>query len=267
MNIRNVFKSIIIALSIVEVILVIVMVMTNKEEVKVVTNRPVAVEIVVGKPHGVVDILNEKNILTPIEDCDNNPRACRWARGERKELSVLRYTQTRDNLTSNRGAIVATIDEVRNQLTLVPNDDRVSNLVYRTFVHESLLGSINFTNSNGQGIGQLTLKHAKDVLKRISKRSPENFAIIAEISEIKNLLELSDKEMLKELHTNLKLQVALCILTYWFKDPKFYLNAGSLEQDAKMWKQLYNTELGKGTVEASVMEVVLFIFFVPSIKT
>ena len=67
MNIRNVFKSIIIALSIVEVILVIVMVMTNKEEVKVVTNRPVAVEIVVGKPHGVVDILNEKNILTPIE--------------------------------------------------------------------------------------------------------------------------------------------------------------------------------------------------------
>ena len=252
MDIKSIFKTIIIVLSIIEAILVTIWIMTPDAKEVTVESQPVMTEVVVVKPYGVADILNEKSILTPIEDCDNNPRACRWARGERKELSVLRYTQTRDNLTSNRGAIVATIDEVRNQLTLVPNDERVSNLVYRTFVHESLLGSINFTNSNGQGIGQLTLKHAKDVLKRISKRSPENFAIIAEISEIKNLLELSDKEMLNELHTNLKLQVALCILTYWFKDPKFYLNAGSLEQDAKMWKQLYNTELGKGTVEAFI---------------
>ena len=249
--IKTIFKSIIIALSIVEVILVIVMVMTNKEEVKVVTNQPQA-EVIIVKPYGVADILNEKSILTPIEDCDDNPRACRWARGERNANAVLRYTQTNKNLTSGRAAILATIEDVRNQLTLVPNDNRVSTLVYRTFVHESLLGSINFTNSNGQGIGQLTLKHAKDVLKRISKRSPENFRIISELSEIKNLLELSDKEMLRELHTNLKLQVALCILTYWFKDPKFYLNAGSLEQDAKMWKQLYNTKLGKGTVEAFI---------------
>ena len=250
--IKTIFKSIIIALSIVEVILVIVMVMTNKEEVKVVTNQPVAVEVVIEKPYGVADILNEKNILAPIEVCDDNPRACRWAQGERNANAVLRYTQTKDNLTSGRAVIVATIKDVRNRLTLVPNDDRVSNLVYRTFTHESLLGTIDFTNANGQGIGQLTLKHTKDVLKRISKRSPENFRIISELSEIKNLLELSDKEMLKELHTNLKLQVALCILTYWFKDPKFYQNAGSLEQDAKLWKQLYNTELGKGTVEAFI---------------
>ena len=252
MNIRSIFKMIIIALSIVEVILVIVMVMTNKEEVKVVTNRPVAVEVVIVKPHENVNTLNNESILTPIEECDNNPRACRWAQGERKELSVLRYTQTRDNLTSNRGAIIATIDEVRNQLTLVPNVSSVSTLVYRTFVHESLLGSINFTNNNGQGIGQLTLKHAKDVLKRLSRRSPETFAIIAEISEISDPLALSDKDLLKELHTNLKLQAALCILTYWFKDPKFYQNAGSLEQDAKLWKELYNTKLGKGTVEAFI---------------
>lgn len=186
------------------------------------------------------------------EGCSSNPRACRWARGERNNKSVLRYTQTKKNLTTNRGAIIATINEVRNQLTLVPNKNNVSTLVYRTFVHESLLGSINFTNKNGQGIGQITLKHAKDMLKRISKRSPENYAIIAEISEIENPLALSDKDLLKELHTNLKLQVALCILTYWFKDPKFYQNAGSLEQDAQMWKQLYNTKLGKGTVEAFI---------------
>lgn len=252
MNIRSIFKMIIIVLSVLEAILVTIWIMTDTKEVTIESNQPSQAEVIIVKPYGVADILNEKNILTPIKECGDNPRACRWARGERKELSVLRYTQTNKNLTSNRSAIIATIDEVRNQLTLVPNDDRVSNLVYRTFVHESLLGSINFTNSNGQGIGQLTLKHAKDVLKRISKRSPENFAIIAEISEIKNLLSLSDKEMLNELHTNLKLQVALCILTYWFKDPKFYQNAGSLEQDAQMWKELYNTKLGKGTAEAFI---------------
>ena len=253
MDIKNVFKTIIFVLSVLETVLVTIWVMTpNTDSTEIIESQPVMAEVVIVKPHEDVNTLNNESILTPIEECDNNPRACRWAQGERKELSVLRYTQTRDNLTSNRGAIIATIDEVRNQLTLVPNVSSVSTLVYRTFVHESLLGSINFTNNNGQGIGQLTLKHAKDVLKRLSRRSPENFAIIAEISEISDPLALSDKDLLKELHTNLKLQAALCILTYWFKDPKFYQNAGSLEQDAKLWKELYNTKLGKGTVEAFI---------------
>ena len=253
MDIKNVFKTIIFVLSVLETVLVTIWVMTpNTDSTEIIESQPVMAEVVIVKPHENVNTLNNESILTPIEECDNNPRACRWAQGERKELSVLRYTQTRDNLTSNRGAIIATIDEVRNQLTLVPNVSSVSTLVYRTFVHESLLGSINFTNNNGQGIGQLTLKHAKDVLKRLSRRSPENFAIIAEISEISDPLALSDKDLLKELHTNLKLQAALCILTYWFRDPVFWQSAGSLEQDAELWKQLYNTRLGRGTVEAFI---------------
>lgn len=251
MDIRNVFKVIIIVLSVLETILTTIWVVTGTEEVTI-KSQPVMAEVVVVKPYGVADILNEKNILTPIEECSDNKRACRWAQGERNPDAMLRYTKSSKNLTSGRFAIIATIEDVRNMLTLVPNDDRVSMLVYRTFTHESLLGTIDFTNANGQGIGQLTLKHAKDVLKRLSRRSPENFRIISELSEIKNLLELSDKEMLKELHTNLKLQVALCITTYWFKDPMFWQKAGSLEADAKLWKNLYNTELGRGTVEAFI---------------
>ena len=254
MDIKNVFKFIAIVLTVVEFVLTIAYTVMTFNEIneEVITVQPSQAEVVTVEPHEVVNALVIESALTPIEECDNNPRACRWARGERNTNAVLRYTQTNKNLTSNRSAIIATIDEVRNQLTLVPNVSSVSTLVYRTFVHESLLGSINFTNSNGQGIGQLTLKHAKDVLKRISKRSPENFAIIAEISEIKNILELSDKEMLKELHTNLKLQVALCITTYWFKDPMFWQKAGDLEADAKLWKELYNTKLGKGTEAAFI---------------
>jgi len=251
--IKNIFKSIIIVLSVLEVILVTIWIMTDTDSTgSVMTDQPSQVEVISVEPHEVVNTLNNGSILTPIEDCTDNPRACRWAQGERNADAVLRYTQSTKNLTSGRGAILATIEDVRNMLTLVPNDDRVSTLVYRTFTHESLLGTIDFTNSNGQGIGQITLKHAKDMLKRISRRSPENFAIIAEISEIKNLLTLSDKELLKELHTNLKLQVALCITTYWFKDPMFWQKAGSLEADAKLWKQLYNTKLGKGTAEAFI---------------
>ena len=247
--IRNIFKSIIIVLSVIEAVLVTVMIMTNKEE-KVV-DQPVT-EVIEVKPLEVSDALTVDSILTPIEDCTDNKRACRWAQGERNNNAVLRYTKASTNLTSGRAAIVATIEDVRNQLTLVPNDDRVSNLVYRTFTHESLLGTIDFTNANGQGIGQLTLKHAKDILKRLSRRSPENFRIISELSEIKNLLSLSDKEMLGELHTNLKLQVALCILTYWFKDPMFWQKAGNLESDARLWKEMYNTNLGKGTEAAFI---------------
>lgn len=255
MNVKDVFKTIIIVLGVVELVLTImyaVMTFNDINEEVMTVDQPVMAEVVIVKPHEDVNTLNNESALTPIEECDNNPRACRWARGERNVNAVLRYTKTKNNLTSGRAAIVATIKEVRNQLTLVPNDDRVSNLVYRTFTHESLLGTIDFTNANGQGIGQLTLKHTKDVLKRISKRSPENFRIISELSEIKNLLELSDKEMLKELHTNLKLQVALCILTYWFKDPMFWQKAGNLESDAKLWKEMYNTNLGKGTEAAFI---------------
>lgn len=254
MNKCFISKSIIIVLGVLEAILTIIYIVmtfnTINEEV-VTANQPVMAEVIIANPE-VSDTLDEKSILNPIEDCSDNKRACRWAQGERKELSVLRYTKSAKNLTSGRSAILATIEDVRNMLTLVPNDDRVSMLVYRTFTHESLLGTIDFTNANGQGIGQLTLKHAKDILKRLSRRSPENFAIIAEISEIKNLLTLSDEELLRELHTNLKLQVALCITTYWFRDPMFWQKAGDLESDARLWKDLYNTRLGKGTVEAFI---------------
>jgi hypothetical protein len=250
---KDVFKSIIFVLGVVELILTIVYVIMTFNDIneEVITDQPVA-EVIVVKPHEDVNTLNNESVITPIDDCDDNPRACRWAQGKHNANAVLRYTKTSENLTSGRAAILATIEDVRNMLTLVPNDDRVSMLVYRTFTHESLLGTIDFTNANGQGIGQLTLKHAKDILKRLSKRSPENFAIIAEISEIKNLLTLSDEELLRELHTNLKLQVALCITTYWFRDPMFWQKAGSLEADAKLWKDLYNTRLGKGTEAAFI---------------
>ena len=254
MNIKSIFKNIAIVLTVIEFVLTIVyvvMTLIDINEEVVTANQPVMAEVIIANPE-VSDTLDEENILNPIEDCSDNKRACRWAQGERKELSVLRYTKSAKNLTSGRSAILATIEDVRNMLTLVPNDDRVSMLVYRTFTHESLLGTIDFTNANGQGIGQLTLKHAKDILKRLSKRSPENFAIIAEISEISNPLALSDEDLLKELHTNLKLQAALCIITYWFRDPMFWQKAGDLESDAKLWKDLYNTRLGKGTVEAFI---------------
>ena len=259
MNIKNVFKTIIFVLSVLETVLVTIWVMTDTDSTEIIVDQPVMAEIVVVKSHEDVNTLNNESVLTPIEDCDNNPRACRWAQGERNENAVLRYTQSAKNLTSGRGAILATIEDVRNQLTLVPNDDRVSTLVYRTFTHESLLGTIDFTNANGQGIGQLTLKHAKDILKRLFRRSPENFRIISELSEIKNLLTLSDKELLRELHTNLKLQVALCITTYWFRDPMFWQKAGSLESDAKLWKDLYNTKLGKGTEAAFIKSCMTYI--------
>ncbi len=253
MDIKNVFKVIIIVLSVLETILTTIWVMTDTDSAEIIESQPeVVAEVITVKPHEDVNTLNNGSILTPIEDCTDNPRACRWAQGERNINAVLRYTKTNKNLTSGRDAILATIEDVRNMLTLVPNDDRVSMLVYRTFTHESLLGTIDFTNANGQGIGQLTLKHAKDILKRLSKRSPENFRIISELSEIKNPLALSDEDLLKELHTNLKLQVALCITTYWFRDPVFWQKAGDLEADAKLWKELYNTKLGKGTEAAFI---------------
>ena len=99
MDIKNVFKTIIFVLSVLETVLVTIWVMIpNTDSTEIIESQPVMAEVVIVKPHENVNTLNNESILTPIEECDNNPRACRWAQGERKELSVLRYTQTRDNL-------------------------------------------------------------------------------------------------------------------------------------------------------------------------
>ena len=83
MNIKSIFKFIAIVLTVVEFVLTIVYTVMTFNEIneEVMADQPVA-EVVTMKPYGVADILNEENILAPIEACDNNPRACRWAQGK-----------------------------------------------------------------------------------------------------------------------------------------------------------------------------------------
>ena len=48
--------------------------------------------------------------------------------------------------------------------------------------------------------------------------------------------------------SNIAVQVAFCRLKY-MRDPKPIPSASNIEEQAKYWKRVYNTELGKGTVE------------------
>ncbi len=64
------------------------------------------------------------------------------------------------------------------------------------------------------------------------------------------LLELGcDFENLEfSLLSNIAIQVAFCRLKY-MRDPNPIPPASNLSDQAKYWKRVYNTELGKGTVE------------------
>ena len=77
--IKNIFKSIIIVLSIIETILVTIWVMTPDAKEVTVESQPVMAEVVIVKPHEDVNTLVIESAITPIEECDDNPRACRWA--------------------------------------------------------------------------------------------------------------------------------------------------------------------------------------------
>ena len=65
-----------------------------------------------------------------------------------------------------------------------------------------------------------------------------------------SLIELgfADNEVAYRVMSNIALQVAFCRLKYR-RDKKAIPPASDLEGQAKYWKRVYNTRLGKGTIE------------------
>ena len=66
----------------------------------------------------------------------------------------------------------------------------------------------------------------------------------------KSILELgyNSEEPIMSLMSNIALQVAFCRLKYR-RDKRPIPSKDKIEEQAKYWKRVYNTELGKGTVE------------------
>ncbi len=112
-------------------------------------------------------------------------------------------------------------------------------LIYRTGMAETGYRALKQYNG-GPAIGffQIEPDTLKDTMKNYVKYRPPLKACLLELG-------LDEKDLEFSVLTNIALQVAFCRIHYRRNPHKI---PESLEEQAKYWKEHYNTKLGKGTV-------------------
>jgi len=117
-----------------------------------------------------------------------------------------------------------------------------ADMIFTTGMAESKYKHLSQMGS-GPAIGffQVEPATAKDIIKNyVSYRKP--------ILESLQDLGYKESDMLYRIKSNIALQVAFCRLKYK-RDPFPIPKAHDKEGQAKYWKRVYNSELGKGTIE------------------
>ena len=122
------------------------------------------------------------------------------------------------------------------------SDDALS-LIMRTGWAESGYRSLKGATSGNPALGfwQVELATAQDTLDNYVEYRPH-------IMKVLTTLGLDEEDLEFSLLSNIALQAAFCRLKYR-RDSKPIPSWDNMEAQAKYWKRIYNTELGKGTVE------------------
>ena len=120
------------------------------------------------------------------------------------------------------------------------SDDAVD-MIFRTGMAESGYRALEQTKGPAIGFFQVEPDTVKDTLDNYLAYRPHIKAIIDQLGFVD-----SDSNM--SVMSSISLQVAFCRLKYR-RDRHPLPKGGDLEAQAKYWKRVYNSELGKGTVE------------------
>lgn len=134
---------------------------------------------------------------------------------------------------------------VRNTFKIMPHirttTDTVA-LVVETAITESDGGRIITNKFGDHGVFQIKVRTSQDLLKWLKY---EHKDIHAAIMSMRNA-SLSEKDNLQK---NIPYACAICITEYWRKaGSQYHMHIASLEERGKMWKSVYNTHKGHGTV-------------------
>ena len=154
--------------------------------------------------------------------------------------SPLFYLQKTSYITDMISEIKSIAEETLHTLDMY-SDDALS-LVMRTGWAESGYRALKGATSGNPALGfwQVEPVTAKDTLDNYVKFRPS-------IKEKLLYLGLNESNLEFCLLSNIALQVAFCRLKYR-RDSKPIPPSENIEEQAKYWKRVYNTELGKGTV-------------------
>lgn len=119
-------------------------------------------------------------------------------------------------------------------------------LVVETAIAESDGGRIVSNKFGDHGVFQIKVKTSKDLLSWLQGDHKDIYNAIMTLRNEK----LSEKDNLEQ---NIPYACAICITEYWRKaGSQYYLHISTLEDRGKMWKSVYNTYKGYGTVEAFI---------------
>ncbi len=137
----------------------------------------------------------------------------------------------------------------RNVFKLMPHirttDESVA-LVVETAIAESDGGRIVSNKFGDHGVFQIKVRVSKDLFDWLKNNHKD---IHDAIMALRNS-DLSEKDNLEQ---NIPYACAICITEYWRKaGSQYYMHISSLEDRGKMWKSVYNTYKGYGTVHAFV---------------
>lgn len=119
------------------------------------------------------------------------------------------------------------------------------NLLLGTAAQESRLGYyLHQRNGPALGIYQIEPRTHYDIWENFLKYQPTLSALATNIAS----KDFIDGKSADELITNLKYSTVIARLVY-FRSPKELPDAEDMDGLAAYWKEIYNTDLGKGTKE------------------
>lgn len=146
-------------------------------------------------------------------------------------------------------AFTSTVRAVYQRMPHVRTTQASVKLIVETAITESDMGRVLVLGDN-YGALQIQEATAKHVISYLKSEHEDIHAAVENLRDKKQSLRWN-------LTHNIPYQIAMSITCYWHKLPNYAEHIASREDRATLWKSVYNTRLGKGTVEKYEKRVAL----------
>lgn len=174
---------------------------------------------------------------------------------ENKRLERFNFTTKITSITYTGGKSLPVFElesMVKNTIDTLPHikkDDRVIKLITETFMVESDGGRSVKNYGGNYGIAQLPIPTVNEVLTWLKQKHSDVYQVIQR--HYKHNLSLQDN-----LKYNINFAICMSVTLYWKQcGGDFYRYCNTVENRAKLWKTIYNTFKGKGSVASYISRV------------
>ena len=168
-----------------------------------------------------------------------NDRANRY--GVSSKPGKMLITVHKGGKRMNKDDFTATVKAVYQRMPHVKTSSASIALVVETAITESDLGRVLVLGDN-YGVLQIQEYTARQMLEYLDYQHKDIYAAVEALRDKKYDLRWN-------LTYNVPYQIAMSITCYWHKLPNYREHIDTVTDRAVLWKSVYNTKFGKGTVE------------------